>query len=188
MGYGVKNAAIELINSEHWYGRGPERSRSLLEEPGWLNGYLERFDLVPPSPPSARQVGELVALRTLLRRMATSIAAERTVEPAHLEELNRVIARAPIERRVVASDGGFRVELVPATPSWRTVPAAIATSFAELLELGELERIKLCANDECGWAFYDESKNRRRRWCAASPCGNADKVRRFRARQRAART
>jgi len=37
------------------------------------------------------------------------------------------------------------------------------------------------------WAFYDESKNRSRRWCSAAECGNLIKVRRFRERQRAAR-
>ena len=47
-------------------------------------------------------------------------------------------------------------------------------------------RLKICASDECEWAYYDHSKNRSRQWCEYG-CGNRIKSRNFRARQAADR-
>jgi len=47
-------------------------------------------------------------------------------------------------------------------------------------------RLKICSSDECGWAYFDHSKNRSRSWCEYG-CGNKVKTRSYRARQRTAR-
>ena len=60
----------------------------------------------------------------------------------------------------------------------------VAASFAELLATGDPTRIKVCANRDCGWVMYDESRNRTRRWCESTGCGNLIKVRRYRERHR----
>ena len=50
-----------------------------------------------------------------------------------------------------------------------------------------LPRLRTCG--DCGWAFYDSSRNNRRRWCAMDPapggrgCGAAAKSRNYRARK-----
>jgi predicted RNA-binding Zn ribbon-like protein len=62
------------------------------------------------------------------------------------------------------------------------VAGAIALSTARFLTGGEIDRLKMCDNAGCRWVFYDETRNRRRRWCG--PCGNVDRVRRFRERRR----
>jgi predicted RNA-binding Zn ribbon-like protein len=46
-------------------------------------------------------------------------------------------------------------------------------------------RLKICAFDECEWAYYDQSKNRSRSYCEYG-CGNKVKTRAYRARRRAA--
>jgi predicted RNA-binding Zn ribbon-like protein len=50
---------------------------------------------------------------------------------------------------------------------------------------GTWKRLKICADDECGWAFFDASKNQSRNWCEWG-CGNRAKTRNYRARRRAA--
>jgi predicted RNA-binding Zn ribbon-like protein len=55
------------------------------------------------------------------------------------------------------------------------------------LETGEPGRLKACENVDCFWVFYDNSRNRTRRWCDSRGCGNLIKVRRFRAKRRAER-
>lgn len=45
-------------------------------------------------------------------------------------------------------------------------------------------RLRVCANDECRWAFYDRSKNRQGHWCNMAVCGNRLKNRELRARRR----
>lgn len=49
---------------------------------------------------------------------------------------------------------------------------------------GTWSRLKLCANDECGWAYYDRSRNQQGSWCDMAVCGNRLKNRHFRARRR----
>ncbi len=48
-------------------------------------------------------------------------------------------------------------------------------------------RLKICAFDECEWAYYDHSKNRSRHSCEYG-CGNKLKTRAYRARRRAGST
>ncbi len=60
----------------------------------------------------------------------------------------------------------------------------LVRSAVDLLTSPDLERLKLCEADDCGWLFVDASRNRSRRWCDMSGCGNLAKVRRFRARRR----
>jgi predicted RNA-binding Zn ribbon-like protein len=47
-------------------------------------------------------------------------------------------------------------------------------------------RLKVCPDDDCGWAFYDWSKNRSATWCSMETCGNRAKARSYRERQRGA--
>ena len=50
---------------------------------------------------------------------------------------------------------------------------------------GSWSRLKVCPGDDCGWAFYDESRNRAGRWCSMSVCGGREKARAHYRRQRA---
>lgn len=50
---------------------------------------------------------------------------------------------------------------------------------ADLLVSGNLGRLKKCSDPECGWLYYDTSKNNSRRWCCMKTCGNRAKVNKF---------
>jgi predicted RNA-binding Zn ribbon-like protein len=66
-------------------------------------------------------------------------------------------------------------------PLWDITRAA-----GELLRSkGDLVRVRECGSATCEWLFIDKSRNHTRRWCDMNDCGNAAKVRRYRARQRA---
>ena len=64
-------------------------------------------------------------------------------------------------------------------PLWEVARAA-----ARLLTSPLLARVHACAAEDCRWWFLDDTKNGSRRWCDMKTCGNRDKVRRYRARQR----
>jgi predicted RNA-binding Zn ribbon-like protein len=49
---------------------------------------------------------------------------------------------------------------------------------------GTWARLKICANDECQWAFFDRSRNQQGSWCDMAVCGNRLKNRELRARRR----
>ena len=55
----------------------------------------------------------------------------------------------------------------------------ILSSSSELLTSADMERIGICEGDGCGWLFFDQSRNRSRKWCDMGDCGNRAKARRF---------
>ena len=61
----------------------------------------------------------------------------------------------------------------PERPLWQ-----IAHAAADLLASDRLNRVRLCGSGTCEWVFLDESRNRSRRWCDMSTCGNREKARR----------
>jgi predicted RNA-binding Zn ribbon-like protein len=66
--------------------------------------------------------------------------------------------------------------------------AGLSTVVAELYDgsiQGTLDRLKMCAAEECRRVFYDRSKPATRRWCMSTLCGNRIKTRTYRARHRA---
>lgn len=60
--------------------------------------------------------------------------------------------------------------------------AAVAGLLPAVHATGEWGRVKVCASTECQWAFLDGSRNRSRRWCSMSGCGNRAKNRGLRDR------
>jgi predicted RNA-binding Zn ribbon-like protein len=55
---------------------------------------------------------------------------------------------------------------------------------AHAIHDGSWPRLKACADPACRWAFYDSSRSHRRAWCSMEVCGNRNKVRAYRRRQR----
>lgn len=60
------------------------------------------------------------------------------------------------------------------------VLAALHTAAGD----GRLARLRLCQRPDCGWCYYDGSKNRSARWCSSDPCGDVMKTRAYRERNR----
>jgi len=58
--------------------------------------------------------------------------------------------------------------------------AATVASYAQLLAADGLDRIRVCTNPDCSWLFYDQTRNRSRRWCDPRICGTLRRVRRHR--------
>jgi hypothetical protein len=73
---------------------------------------------------------------------------------------------------LVPVEGGVRGGLA-------VLAAAVVASTADR----SWERLKICAEDSCQWAFLDSSKNRSKHWCSMQECGNRAKTRAYRARR-----
>jgi predicted RNA-binding Zn ribbon-like protein len=80
------------------------------------------------------------------------------------------------------SDGRYRLDFSQA-PVETALLGPIALAALEMLASGHFERLKQCPNHECGWLFFDHSKNNSRRWCDMATCGNRSKVKRHRQRR-----
>ncbi len=124
-------------------------------------------------------------LREALFALFSAAAEGRLASPpAALEALNSALPAALGRRRLAVSGGraGWAWVEDPRAldrPLWPVVESA-----AELLVSEELPRVRECAAETCAWLFLDRSRNRSRRWCDMTVCGNRDKVRRHRRRMR----
>ena len=64
--------------------------------------------------------------------------------------------------------------------------AVIASSVAVAQLEGRFARLKACPGPDCGWAFYDHSRNLAGTWCSMAVCGVRVKARHYRQRRRRA--
>jgi predicted RNA-binding Zn ribbon-like protein len=98
--------------------------------------------------------------------------------------------------RVAAGRGVLRLRFLPDEPPHHDplgddAPAATALALGVLAEAmadGTWWRLKACPGPDCGWAFYDASRNRASQWCSMAICGNRVKGAAFRARHAAEAT
>jgi predicted RNA-binding Zn ribbon-like protein len=83
----------------------------------------------------------------------------------------------------IAIDAEGRASQQPSCSGSGVLFARLLAIIAAAQERGEWARLKVCAADDCRWAFYDRSRNRSRSWCAMKVCGNRAKTRTYRARR-----
>jgi predicted RNA-binding Zn ribbon-like protein len=124
------------------------------------------------------------SLRSLIYHLFSTVGRGDPSDPDRLDDLTAWVHRFLPARRLRPGESG-------ATWGWRLDPyrldhllGPVTHSAAELLTSQEVKRLRLCEGDGCGWLFVDASRNRSRRWCDMSDCGNRAKVRSFRARRR----
>jgi predicted RNA-binding Zn ribbon-like protein len=180
----VEWLCIDFLNSDWRDWRGSGRRENRLDKPDWMEQFFQQWDLHAPFPADEPHKLALLELRERMRSMVESIASGGSLATEDLSELNRVLALAPSHTRVIPAEEGYCLEQVSLVEGWDQVMARIAGSFADLLAHQDVRRIKICDNDDCKWVYFDESKNRVRRWCNDKMCGNLMKVRRFRERQK----
>ena len=143
----------------------------------WLidHGFVLRSDEL-----GADDLGRLVELREAIRELlranndvAVDLAGVAAVLDASADRVGLAVR--------------FRPDGTPSLQPRRMhgVDRATGRILAALAELTGTEpwsRLKACRWEECGWAFYDEARNRSRAWCSMASCGNRAKARAYRAR------
>lgn len=126
------------------------------------------------------------ALRALAERGVGSAVGESIRHDA-LTEINRVLGRSAGTRRVEQrADGTYTRAFVPVGDAFAGLMIPIVESAADALILGELPRVRRCADARCARVFYDGTKNGRRRWCDMATCGNRAKAARHREKLKSA--
>ena len=132
---------------------------------------------------AARALERARQVREALFAVFSAVAHGRVPPVAAMARLNAALPRAFGSRSLDQATGSPAWAWVEHGPSdldrvlW---PAVV--SAAELLTSTELDRVRECAGERCAWLFLDHSKNKSRRWCDMTVCGNRTKARRHRAR------
>jgi|SRR5215475_8346360 len=134
---------------------------------------------------AAAALSKTIAIRDLLMLIFARVANGRPVSSRDLSGLNLALAQAPGLLRVRKNSGRIETGWTSAADGLRQILFPVLTSAAELLASDRLGRVRECASADCTWLFVDESRNRSRRWCDMSACGNRMKARRHYQRAKA---
>jgi predicted RNA-binding Zn ribbon-like protein len=124
---------------------------------------------------------EAIAFRETVREVLEANAGHGTDGDA-VARLNALAERVPLTLRLGAPS---TLEPERATGLDAAVGRLLAI-IHESITQGTWQRLKVCRNDACRWAFYDSSRNRSGAWCTMAICGNRMKGRAFRLRHPAA--
>jgi predicted RNA-binding Zn ribbon-like protein len=187
---------LEFVRTVGWAERDrPDDEFTCYEA---LVGWAERAGIVDPAvgrrllgraatvpQEGARVLEEAIALRETLYRIFAAVGQGQEPEESDIETLNAALPAANRWLGIVPSSGGFEWDwLEGPEPPLDRILWPVVRSAADLLTSDELRRLKLCRAHDCGWLFVDGSRNRSRRWCDMSDCGNRAKARRFRERRK----
>jgi predicted RNA-binding Zn ribbon-like protein len=132
------------------------------------------------------------ALREALFAIFSAVAGGDVPGATDLETLNDELKRAMGHARIVAGQGGdpirpgsvrgkhagYRWGWEGAGDDLDQILWPVARSAAELLTDDSLARVRECDAGNCAWLFLDTSRNRSRRWCDMTVCGNREKAQR----------
>ncbi|MBT2764139.1 CGNR zinc finger domain-containing protein [Paenibacillus sp. ISL-20] len=175
----------DFINSEWHDWRGSGRSEDRLAREDWLTDFINEYDLPIAVPLTSDGLGFLRQLRSFLLTCVQHIVAGESPSPKEIEELNRWMATGPVIRQLkINEDQKFVLAYTLQNPGLQAAAAEIAGSLALTIEQGELSRFRICTNPDCLWVYYDDTRNRSKRYCDDKMCGNLMKVRRFRAKKK----
>jgi predicted RNA-binding Zn ribbon-like protein len=129
---------------------------------------------------------ELDAVRALRPRLAALWTSE---QDGVVEIVNGLLREARALPQLVRHDEwDYHMHATsPDQPLAQRMQVEAAMAFADVVRAGALDRLRVCAADDCADVYVDLSKNRSRRFCGSS-CGNRANVAAYRERRRAATT
>jgi hypothetical protein len=156
----------------HWFARVVEDSgdHDHLGQPGSAVKYLVDHKVeLPAAEVSAADLRALDAIREMVRGL---LDPAQGWTPAAGAILERTRFRVDRDRRLAAEGSG-----------WAGFIGDLMVPLIQLVEARD--RLRICGNPLCRLIFLDLSKNRARQWCDNGGCGNRDRVRRYRTKQRA---
>lgn len=159
----------------HWL-----RAHALLHQ-DVLDAGLRAYDAEPAA--ADRALGRIHRVRAAMRELADATMERRPPDPRHLDRINRAL-RTPYSYILVPSTDGVSMDHRHEGDPVEGALARLVESIAREVSQGHPERLRVCANEECGWVFHDTSRSGRRKWCDMATCGNRAKVARHREKSR----
>lgn len=119
---------------------------------------------------SARFFSDAIAFRELLFVIFSNIISGKKVLLKDLKEFNKMLKIYFPYLQIKQSNKGFEEQWLLEETDFKRLLAPILNDSYETLLSDKLRRIKECSN--CGWLFYDTTKNGKRRWCSMHTCGS----------------
>jgi predicted RNA-binding Zn ribbon-like protein len=164
-----------------------EHGRDLLATPAGLHEWLSDRRLLEPGngPFSDADASRAVTVREGLRALARLNGdPDRQLDAVRVRALNAAAHGAPVELRFNGRAGAPRFVPGDGEPLDRALGIVLAIAATAMID-GSWPRMKACPGEDCGWVFYDGSRNQSGRWCSMAVCGGRAKARGHYRRRRA---
>jgi predicted RNA-binding Zn ribbon-like protein len=186
--------ALDFANTAGWHA-SEQRSEWLTSYGEWL-AWLREGKVLPgpaiatladeskgdPSR-SQRALRKVIEHRELVYRVFTAVAHGRVPDASDLDAMHRARVAALDAAKPTWERGRLVLRWTSDASDLLAPLHPLMSAAGDLLEASPGERLRQCGNHPCGWLFLDQSKNGSRRWCTSAECGNASRVREFRARR-----
>ncbi len=190
---------LAFADTLYWRGtvRPTEELRGVDEVLDWLgsNGGVDPASIAEArarcrSDPAAASslLAATVRIRESIYGVFAAAVSGREPPEADWQVFAAALHAAPPRASLCRREGHYLWALDDARASVEILLAGVLWSAADLLASPRLDRVRLCANERCGWVFLDDSKSANRRWCSMSACGNRAKAHRHYQRSRADQT
>ena len=178
--------AADLVNTAPGSGTAAEA----LPDAGALEVFLDAHHVVPRRAAWDEDLIAVRALRPRLLAVWEAVAAGAPGASAAMPRLaaviNELLDDADARPWLVDHGGGWGWHLHvtrPDAPLIHRIAAQAGFALADLVRLGETERLRRCAAPGCRAVLVDLSRNRSRLYCDTGNCGNRQHVAAYRARQ-----
>jgi len=124
-------------------------------------------------------LGKAITLRETIYRIFSSLSDGRPAASKDLAAFNKSLSQTMKNSQIVRTKDGYNWDSRGEMAKLGAILNPLIRSAADLLVSDELKRVKKCGDPACGWLFLDTSRNKSRRWCDMSDCGNRAKADRF---------
>ena len=163
--HGFLNTWSDELGIEDFYS--PQSTENWLREIGLWTGKTRV---------SKTQHSRLVEFREKLRHWM--------INKGEFRELNAMVSDISFR---VAIDPSGRFEFRATGDPCDLIIGGLLGVIAESASDGTWNRLKCCDLATCGWAFYDSTRSRTKRWCSMRTCGSRHKAREYYKRNRSQR-
>ncbi|MBV9569468.1 MAG: ABATE domain-containing protein [Hyphomicrobiales bacterium] len=179
--------ALDFANTQS--GRGGKRAVEHLRENADIVAWAVHAGLI--DEPTARRIiarlsrgdeefsrflHDALSLREAIHRVIAAIAHREPPAGTDLSHLAACCASALAKASLEMGEEGARWRWPTQEPVPETILGPIALSVIGILRETDARCLKQCSGEHCGWVFFDMTKNRSRRWCEMSVCGNRAKA------------
>jgi predicted RNA-binding Zn ribbon-like protein len=163
--------------------RDLDSRRDELDTAEHVRRWLVRNRLLPPDAVVERaDRQQLIDVRRAIHELVASYGRP-TMDRRAVAVLNEAARRIRLGVRL-HPDEGYRL-MAEGVGIDRPIGDLLVQVMSAMAD-GTWSRLKVCANEACGRAFHDGSRNRSGRWCSMAACGNRMKGRAYRRRRASA--
>ncbi|WP_025664587.1 CGNR zinc finger domain-containing protein [Aquimarina megaterium] len=146
----------------------------------WI-AWLKHVDILENETSNFDEVSfnlkEVIRKREFLHRVFQGLVFQREIKEKDLKCFDTLLQKIRRSTKIFVVDNKPQEHLEIDPNDLNSYILKIGKAAHELLMSEEIDRVKECGN--CGWIYFDSSKNRCRKWCNMDTCGNEVKARKY---------